>query len=136
MPVSSLTVMGLNPLAQKKELEPKGPSAPKEAVEKFEPNVKNANLHEGNIIKLPLATGKNAASLLQIEGAGLKQGFCKHPPLSWCPVGKSSPSHGQGLQVPGLSNICTLKFSAAIQPLQIKKGETRKSLLVFAAVCS
>ena len=63
--MSSASVMSLNAVAQKQELRHKGtstflPANPllKEAIEKFEQDVKNANLPEGKFVKLLQASGK------------------------------------------------------------------------------
>ena len=65
MLVSSSSVMGLNQVAHKQELRPKGPStfppgtsSLSEALYKFDQDFKIANLPEGKYIKPPQATGK------------------------------------------------------------------------------
>ena len=65
IPVSSPSIMGLNPLAPKMELRPKRPSIfypanpyLKEALEKFEQEFRIANISEGKFIKPSPSTEK------------------------------------------------------------------------------
>ena len=126
MPVSSLTVLVLNPVAQKQVLRPKGPPAflpanpsPIEVPEKFEQDFKNDNLSEGKFIKPPPVTGKwykMVHPCFKEKLQDLYRDFVSiwiSPRPTDAKWGKVKPHMVKDFEFQAQQIICTLNFSAA-----------------------
>ena len=124
MPVPSASVWGLNKVAQQRVVRPKGsfamlPVSPtlKEALDKFDQDLKAANLLEGKFIKPPPAKWYKLGNSCLEKMQELNTDFasiCISPKPSGTLIGKVPMQVVKEFKHQARQNLCTINFSAAL----------------------